>query len=145
MGTRLVLERFRNYEVKIEESEKGRQLQGIKPRTPALSCQCSATELQRLDNYHPSKSTASKHLNLSMGQKVNMERFVLYLCVHACITIKEEQLFFSGHPSCRKTCLVRLVQYLRNTWLYLWVLLCFGWVILKVHRSTAIRKRLQLA
>ena len=32
---------------------KGRQLLGIKPRTPGLCSQCSATELRQLDNHQP--------------------------------------------------------------------------------------------
>ena len=50
-------ERFRCYEVKIEESEKGQQPSGVEPRTPGLSRQCSATELRQPDNHQSSQSS----------------------------------------------------------------------------------------
>ena len=41
-----------------------KEVQGIKPRTPGLSRQCSATELQQPDNYQFSICTAQVALNL---------------------------------------------------------------------------------
>ena len=50
-------QKFRCYEAKIEESEKGRQPPGIEPRTPGLCSQCSATELRQPDNHQPPQSS----------------------------------------------------------------------------------------
>ena len=55
---KLEIKKFRCYEAKIEESEKGRQLPGVEPRTPGLNLQCSATELWQPHNHHqPSQSS----------------------------------------------------------------------------------------
>ena len=50
-------QKFRCYEAKIEESEKGRQPPGIEPRTSGLCSQCSATELRQPDNHQPPQSS----------------------------------------------------------------------------------------
>ena len=66
----LEINEFRCYEAKIEESEKGQQPPGVEPRTPGLSCQCSATELRQPDNHQPSQSsicTAQVVLNASVA------------------------------------------------------------------------------
>ena len=55
----------------IRRKLKSRQLLGIKPRTPGLSCQCSATEPQQPDNHKPSQPsicTAQVVLNASVAQ-----------------------------------------------------------------------------
>ena len=64
------IKEFRCYEAKIEESEKADVAESRTQDTSGLSCQCSATESQQLDNYQPSQSsvcTAQVGLNASVA------------------------------------------------------------------------------
>ena len=62
---------FGCYEAKIEESEKRLAAAGSQSQdTSGLSCQCSATEPQQLDNHQPPQSsicTAQVVLNASVA------------------------------------------------------------------------------
>ena len=59
----------KGYYVETTGKCKSRQLLGIEPRTPVLSCQYSATELRQPDNHQPPHSsicTAQMVLNASV-------------------------------------------------------------------------------
>ena len=81
-------QKFRCYEAKIEESEKGRQPPGIEPRTSGLCSQCSATELRQPDNHQPPQSSICtaqvglKCLSCNTWQPLSMcrQNSVLSMC-----------------------------------------------------------------
>ena len=55
------------YEAKIEESEKSQQSLGIKPRTPDLCSQYSATELRQPDNHQPPPAPTILYMYCTSG------------------------------------------------------------------------------
>ena len=83
LASRWNKQKFRCYEAKIEESEKGRQPPGIEPRTPSLCSQCSATELRQPDNHQPPQSSICtaqvglKCQHLAATQYVRVDRKIL--------------------------------------------------------------------